>query len=162
MAFNFVAGISHCILQKVSNETYSLDHKFQQPLLQLQLIFGGIIIFSLIFELKSRLFDKQNFIPDNFMIKYQGLKCAAVIQQVKNSMHYYIITLIDASIYSMLKNSIIVFQMLLAFFYLKNNLNSYNYLGSSLILIGCIILGLSNSYQSLSTQYQSLIIMLFT
>ena len=147
-----VTGSINTISTKLADNTLAVGRdggdarQFNHPFLQAWFMFVGELLCLLLFKFKvfsasRRGRDEKNevdcaepFSPLIFVIP-------ACCDMTATSLMYLGLTLTDASVFQMLRGSVIIFTGIFSIIWLKRKLYMFHWIGMVCVLIGCVIVG---------------------
>ncbi len=150
-----VTGSLNTITTKLADNTKAVginggkSRQFNHPFLQAWFMFVGELLCLLVFRLMvlraSRKSKKDRdaidcaepFSPLIFVLP-------ACCDMTATSLMYLGLTMTDASVFQMLRGSVIIFTGIFSIIWLKRKLYLFHWIGMSAVLIGCVIVGLAS------------------
>ena len=164
-----ISGSANTILMKVQNNTTGFDHKttFNHPFVQCAIMFVGeflclLVYFAKTMYLKSNKKEDPNAPPeppgglittaDGRVLKTKInpllLAIPACFDIIASTMMNIALTLINASIYQMLRGMLVIVTAFMSIIFLKAKLYRHHWTSLAVLFIGVFMVGLSSFLSS--------------
>ena len=142
MAGALLSGTSNTLFAKISDETVAAGELYRHPFLQTFFMFAGEYFCFLISFLRSTLSDPpRSPPPPNNSLSPAWFAIPASLDLCASSLIFISLTMIDASVYQMLRGLIVITTPILSMCFIGRKQHRHHWLGTVLILAGVALVG---------------------